>query len=152
MSEHTKGSTFEELYLQQRKKSSMLLIAVIVLAISTAGSLAWGFSKGSGSQPNTPGNFQGQGFNGGQGGPGGFAGPGRGLDVKQFFNDDGSVNNDEVKSFLDRIPSGGPSGSSSNFNFLDRFKETINQAATDGDITQDQADALIQAFETESES
>lgn len=151
MTEQAKGSTFEQLYLQQRKKSSLLLVAVIVLAITTAGSLAWGFSKtGSGSSPsNTPGNFQGQGF-GGQGGPGGG---GMNLDVKQFFNDDGSVNNDEVKSFLSRMPSGTSSSSSnSSFNFLDRFKERINQSADDGDITQEQADALIKAFETESNS
>ena len=71
------------------------------------------------------------------------------MDVTQFFNDDGSVDTSEVESFMSRMPSGrGNAG----FNFLDRFKDMINQAADDGDITQDQADALIKAFEAESES
>ena len=143
MSEHAKGSTFEELYLEQRKKSSMLLIAVVVLAIATAGSLAWGFSKNGGSTSSgMPGNFQGQGFNG-EGGPSG-AGGRMGMNVKQFFKDDGSVDTDEVKSFVSRMPSG---NSNSGFNFLDRFKENISQSVEDGDITQSQADALTKAFE-----
>ncbi len=142
MSESNRGSSFEELYLQQKKKGEILLIAVIVLAIVAAGGLAWGFSKDGGTGNQTgPGNFQqGQGFPGGGGGPGGGPGGMRGMNVTQFFND-------EVKSFLSRMPSG---GNNSGFNFLDRFKDMINQAAENGDITQAQADALIQAFEAES--
>ena len=144
MSEHSKGSTFEELYLEQRKKSQMLLVAVVVLAIATAGSLAWGFSKSGGTsgQPNM-GNFQQGGFNG-QGGPGGMRGM---MDIKSFFKDDGSVDTEKVKEITSRMPSG---GKNSGFNIVDRFKEQTTQAVTDGDITQDQADALIKAFESES--
>ena len=148
MSEQAKGSTFEELYLEQRKKSSMLVVAVVVLAITTVGSLAWGFSNngsGASNQTANTGQFPGGDFNG-QNGPGGMRG-GMNMDVKQFFNDDGSVKTSEVESFLSRMPSGGNSSNSS-FNFLDRFKEMINQAADNGEITQDQAQALIQAFES----
>lgn len=148
MSEQIKGSTFEELYLEQRKKSSMLVVAVVVLAITTVGGLAWGFSNngsGTSNQTANTSQFPGGDFNG-QNGPGSMQG-GMNMDVKQFFNDDGSVKTSEVESFLGRMPSGGNS-SNSGFNFLDRFKEMINQAADNGEITQDQAQALIQAFES----
>ena len=144
MSEHCKGSTFEELYLEQRKKSQMLLIAVVVLAIATAVSLAWGFSKsGSTSRPDMANGGFSQGMNG-QGGPGGMRGM---MDIKSFFKDDGSVDTEKVKEITSRMPSG---GKNSGFNIVDRFKEQTTQAVTDGDITQDQADALIKAFESES--
>ena len=148
MSEQTTTTdAFETLYLERRKKSQLLIIAVVILAIATAGSLAWGLSNNASNPSNMPGNFQGQGF-GGQGGPGSMRG-GMNMDVTQFFNNDGSVNHDEVDSFLSRMPSG---NGNAGFNFLDRFTDMINQAADDGDITQSQADALIQAFESGSES
>ncbi len=148
--------TFEVLYLAQRKKSQILLIAVIILAVATASSLAWSLSKNNSSQ-TTPNGFPGQGFDGQQGAPGGMQGPGGGMrgmmDVKQFFKDDGSVDTDVVKSFVSRMPSGRSGSSSSDgFNFLDRFKENINQAAKDGDITEDQASKLIEAFEAQESS
>lgn len=147
MSEQIKGSTFEELYLQQRKKSQMLLVAVIILAVVAAGSLAWGFSKdGSQNQADT-GNFpQGQGFNG-QGSPGGGPGGGMGMDIKSFFKDDGSVDTERIEQMTSRMPSGGSRGS---FNIADMIKQQADQAVEDGDITQAQADALIKAFESES--
>lgn len=140
--QQAKSSTFEELYLQQRKKSSVLLIAAVVLALSTVGSLAWGFSKDSDSSNTADGQTSFQNGNGFQG-RGGLGGQ-MGFKVEQFFNDDGSINNDEVSSFMERTPSGMAD------NFLDRFVERINQAADDGDITKDQAEALINALETES--
>ena len=144
MPEHSKGSTFEELYLEQRKKSQMLLIAVVVLAIATAGSLAWGFSKsGSTSRPDMANGGFSQGMNG-QGGPGGMRGM---MDIKSFFKDDGSVDTDKVKEMTSRMPSG---GGRSGFNISDMIKRQADQAVTDGDITQAQADALIKAFESES--
>ena len=146
--------TFEVLYLQQRKKSQLLLIAVIVLSVATAGSLAWGVSKSNSPQP-MPNGTPGQRFDSRQGGPGDMRRPGGGMrgmmNVKQFLKDDGSVDTDAVKSFVGRMPSGrGGSLNSSGFNFLDRFKGTIEQAAEDGDITKEQASALMQAFESES--
>ena len=121
MSEQTTTTdTFEALYLEQRKKSQLLIIAVVILAVSTAGSLAWGFSNTKNNSSAMPGNSQGQGFGGqnGQGGPGGMRG-GMNMDVEQFFNDDGSVNQDEVDSFLSRMPSG---SGNAGFDFLDRFR------------------------------
>ena len=144
MSEHNKDSTFEGLYLEQRKKSQMLLVAVVVLAVATTGSLAGGFGK-SGSTAGRPnmGNLQQGGFNG-QSGPGGMRGM---MDIKSFFKDDGSVDTDKVKEMTSRMPSG---GNNSGFTIVDRFKQQATQAVTDGDIAQDQADALIKAFESES--
>ncbi len=149
MSDSVKGSTFEELYLQQRKKSSMLLIAVIVLAVTTAVSIAWGMSKNNNTNnpSNGPSNFQGQGFDG-QNGPGGGMRGGMNMNIKQFFKDDGSVDTSAVDSFMSRMPSGGQAGNSG-FNFLDRFKEMIDQSVEKGDITEDQGNALMDAFEAE---
>ncbi|HMQ95811.1 MAG TPA: hypothetical protein PKD19_01190 [Candidatus Saccharibacteria bacterium] len=148
MSDQGKGSTFEELYLQQRKKSSMLLIAVIVLAVTTAGSVAWGMSKTTTSNPsNRPSDFQGQGFDGQNSPRGGMRG-GMNMNIKQFFKDDGSVDTSAVDSFMSRMPSGGQAGNSG-FNFLDRFKEMIDQSVEKGDITEDQGNALMDAFEAE---
>ena len=143
------GSTFEELYLEQRKKSQMLIVAVAVLAVVAVGSIAWGVSQSS-NQSRTPGNFQEQGF-GRQNGPSGMGGMrgGMNMNIKQFFNDDGLVKTSEVESFLNRMPSGRGRGG---FNITDMIERQADQAVTDGDITQDQADALIKAFETESES
>ena len=136
-------------------KSSILLAAVIILAISTTGSLVWGFTKSGGNNSNQstmPGNLQDQNYSN-RGGSSDMGGPrgGMNFNVKQFFNDDGSVNNDKVKSFLSSMPSRGNS-SSSGPNMTNRFEEMINQAASDGTITQDQADALTKAFESESSS
>lgn len=138
MSELRKN-TFEELYLQQKKKSSLLMIAVAVLAITTVGSAAWGFSKSS-TSTQAPDGVATRGFNG-QGGMG-MGGPGMQMDITQFFNSDGSVNEDQVKTMVSRLPSGASS------QFLSRFEEQIDQAVTDGKITQTQADALKKAFES----
>ena len=144
------GSTFEELYLEQRKKSQMLIVAVVVLAVVAVGGIAWGASQSS-SQSQTPGNFQEQGF-GGQNGPGGMGGMrgGMNMDIKQFFSDDGSVKTSEVESFLSQMPSG--SGNRGGFSITNMIERQTDQAVEDGDITQGQADALIKAFESESKS
>lgn len=138
MADKKEVSTFEELYLEQKKKNSRLMIAVIVLSITTVGGLMVGVMKSNNGGMQPPGGFQssnGQGF---QGGPGGGMGQ---MNVKRFFKDDGSVDTDEVKDLLDRSPSGG------NSDFLTRFKEGITRAVKNGDITQAQADALIKAIE-----
>lgn len=137
MSENKKD-VFEELYLQQKRKSSILLAVTVVLAITTAGSLYWGFDRAkTNNSAQPPAGFENrgeQGFpNGGQMGR---------MDFTRFFNEDGSVKNTEVQNMVDRLPSGAGS------QFLSRFKDNINQAAKDGKITQTQADALIKAFES----
>jgi len=124
---------FEELYLKERKKSSVLLIATIVLALIASGSLIWAVSKGSNTQ-DLPNGVTNQGVNG-QGGLRGN-GPGMTLDIKSFFKDDGSVDTDKVDEITSRMPSGASS------RFTDMIKEQVDQAVKDGDITQEQADAL----------
>lgn len=136
------GNEFEELYLKERKKSSILLVAAIVLAISTTGSLIWGVSNLS-STPQLPSGANGQDF--GSGGQFG-GGPGMGMDIKSFFKEDGSVDTDRIDEITSRLPSGIGSG------FTDRIKEQADQAVEDGDITQDQADALKEAIDKATES
>ena len=139
------GDEFEELYLKERKKSSMLLIAVIVLALSTVGSIIWAINSSSSSQQTSqfPGSgAPGQGF-GGQGGfPSGSSGPGGGFDVTSLFNDDGSVDTDLVDEITGNFPGGGDS------RFIELMTQQAEQAVEDGDITQDQADALIDELES----
>lgn len=128
-------NAFEELYLQQKKKSSVLMIVTIVLVITTAGSLIWGFNKSGGNSMQPPAGFQG---GSGQGMMSG--GPTGQMDFTRFFNDDDTVNTEAIQDMIGRLPSGASS------QFLERFTESINQAAKDGKITQSQADALIKAF------
>jgi hypothetical protein len=138
MSENKKD-VFEELYLGQKKKSSILLAVTVVLAVTTVGSLYWGFNntkKNNVAQP--PAGFENR---GGQGFPNGGQMGGQ-MDVTRFFNEDGSVKTAEVQSMVDRLPSGAGS------QFLSRLKDNIDQAAKDGKITQAQADALNKAFES----
>lgn len=144
--EHKQTDEFEELYLRERKKSSLLIVAVITLAIATAGSLIWGASKQSSTPGGLPEGFQGQ-QDKGFGGRGGFrGGPGMAMDIKHFFKDDGSVDADQIDQLTSRLPSGMGS------RFTDRIKEQADQAVKDGDITQAQADALKEKLDTVTES
>lgn len=140
MSENKKNNTFEDLYIEQKKRNSVLMTLVVVLAITTIGGLGWGFSKSNTDLQGPPSGFQGP---GGQGFPGGSMGQ---MNFDRFFKDDGSVDTEAVQDMVDRLPSGAGS------DFIDRFSEGINQAAEDGDITQAQADELINAFETAGDS
>lgn len=132
---------FEELYLKERKKSSMLLIAVVALAILAAGSLIWAISKDS-STSQLPENAPSQGF----GGRGQAGGGSPGMDITNFFKDDGSVDTEQIDELTNRFPSGAGS------QFTDMIKERADQAVEDGDITQEQADELIEKIETATES
>lgn len=134
---------FEELYLKERKKSSILLVAVIVLAVTTGGGLIWGATKQS-NAPELPNGAPSQGF-GGQGGMR-SGGPGMGMDIKNFFKDDGAVDTERIDELTSRMPSGAGSG------FTDIIKEQADQAVEDGDITQAQADALKEEIDTAVES
>lgn len=137
MSNH---NAYEELYLEQKKKNSIMLVAIIALVIISVGSIVWGVSQANNSSgaPQGATGQNGQGFPGG-GGPDGGMGQ---MNFAQFFNDDDSVDTEAVEEFVSRMPSGGDS------QFLERFKENINQAAEDGDITSTQASELIAAFES----
>ncbi len=144
---HNDDNEFEMLYLKERKKSSILLIVAIVLAVATAGSVLWAVNKEPASSSQFPSGTPGQDFNGQGGFPGGGqGGPGFGLDVTSFFKDDGSVDTDKVDETTSRFPGGGDS------RFTDLMQQRVDQAVEDGDITQDQADKLMDAFSTATES
>lgn len=146
MSTKKDTSTFEDLYLKEKKKSSILLGGVVVLAVLATLSLSWAITKKGAAPQGGAGSFAAN-LNGQnpQGGPGG--GGMRQMDFTEFFNDDGSVKTERVQEMLGRMPSG-----NSDQNFLTRIKEDINQAVEDGKITQEQATALINAFQAEQES
>lgn len=137
------GSVFEELYLKEKKKNSILLGIAIVLAIVTVGSLIWASGKQSSESSQTS-----EGPRAGQFGPGqgGMRGQGMGMDITSYFNEDGSVDTAAVEEIIARFPSGASS------RFTDRIKESADQAVTDGDITQEQADALIAEIESQAEA
>ncbi|MDO8335275.1 MAG: hypothetical protein Q7T74_00640 [Candidatus Saccharibacteria bacterium] len=137
---HQHSDEFEELYLKERKKSSILVAVVVVLALATTGSLLWGINKNS-STAQLPTGAQSQGF--GQGGP---PSGGMRMNIKSFFKDDGSVDSDKVDELTSRAPSGAGS------RFTDMFKEQADKAVEDGDITQAQADDLIAKIKAASES
>ncbi len=136
---HQQANEFEELYLKQKRKSSILLATAIVLGFTTGGSLIWGASQQAETQ-GMRGGAPSQGF-GSQSG-----GPGMGIDIKSFFNDDGSVDEDRIDELTSRMPSGAGS------QFKDMIKQQADQAVEDGDITQEQADALSEKIDTATES
>lgn len=129
---------FEDLYLKERKKSSMLTIAVVVLSIVTVWTLAWSLGSSSDTAQTPAAGQFGEG-----GGPGG-GGQGMMQDISSFFADDGSVDTDQIEEMTSRFPSGADSDMSSRI--VDMMQQQADTAVEDGDITQEQADALMEAF------
>ena len=147
--ENTNTSSVEELYLKEKKKSMILLVTTVLFATLFLSSLAFDLGSDSndsdtGSSAQTEHSIDGQ---QNQGGPGQGRGQGRaGQDITAFFNDDGSVDQDAVDTFAERIgQGGGPQGADSS-QFLDRFSEQIYTAVESGDITQTQGEELLSAL------
>jgi hypothetical protein len=135
--------SYKSLYLKEKKKSSIFLILSIVLTILFFGTLAWAVVEANNDGKKGIRNGQGNGMFDDQAGPNDQNGRGRGMmmNFKNFLNSDGSVNTEEVKSFVSRMPSG--TGSS---NFQTRINQEIDQAVKNGTITQDQATAIKNAI------
>ena len=154
ISSEDNNNNYEVLYNKEKKKGSVFLILTIALTILFFGALAWGITE-SNEKPKNMGRSMDskmeQGLQGkmgqkermmedGRGEPGE---QGRGMmrmKFDRFLNDDGSVDNQEVKEFLGNMPANAKE------NFTDKLNSNLEQAVKDGKITQDQANALKNAI------
>lgn len=134
------GQSIEELYLGEKKKSQILMSATVLLSLALVGSITAYVKKPTASSNTfTPpsqfaGGPPGSGENGGQFRMG-F------QDMTQFFKDDGSVDTAQLDELTSRLPAGASD------RFLERLTLNIDQAVTDGKLTQDQATKLKAALE-----
>lgn len=119
------GAIFEPLYLRERQKSKYLLTSTIILSILFLGALVINPAAESATQVGR-----------GQGG----GGMGRqGMSITTFFNEDGSLNQDQV----DRVNSVPAERKEA---FAGQLGTQIAGAVSDGTITTDQATALKKAL------
>ena len=148
-------NNYEVLYQKEKKKGTVFLVLTVALTILFFGSLAWGISEAN--EPNMP-KFKNEKIRAekfeqkmGLEGRAGAAerrsdeNEGRGdrkmnMNFNRFLNDDGTVDTNEVKEFLSRMPE------SMKTEAKDKFNEKLDQAVKDGKITQDQANSLKNAI------
>ena len=135
----THASSFEQLYLKERKKAWIFMNTTAVAAVLAVGLLVYAVNKKTEApEPAALGENGPRMQFDGEDGPGGRMQ--MRMDVTQFLNDDGSVDTDRVNDMLERLPD--------NFreDMLGRMETQIDEAVSDDDITQDQATALKSAF------
>jgi hypothetical protein len=166
-----KGRTFEELYVQERKKAQVFGAATVVLAFLLAGSVLVGLGK----QPAPPmatgpgaggfdGRMGGQGM--GEGGYGGQTGQGApiirgpgsggsggkvlmpGDQITDYLSADGTVNSNKIKDNLNS-KYGPPEMMETGLRARAR---QIDEAEAGGQITPQQADELRRAWIDEAEA
>ncbi len=133
------GRSWESMYQAERKKARILGATTVAASLLAVGLGAWGVSNEGAAAAGGPGQF-----GGGQGAtsqmaPPGSTGtmPGQGGPMGQdlgsiLLNSDGSVNTEAVQQFVTRMPSGA----------LDQI---LAMAVQNGELTQDQADAITAA-------
>lgn len=129
--------SIEQQYLKERKKSQILTITNAVTVIVLAFAIVWGFQNSANiNRGQMPGSGMPE-LNGGTppGGPMGM------NNVEDFFNDDGSVDTDQVDEVKGNLPEGFED------QFLSRMDDQIDQAVENEDITSDQATELRNEFE-----
>ena len=149
------GKNYEVLYEKEKKKGTVFLVLTVALTILFFGSLAWGISEAN--EPSSPkfrnDNIRAENFEQKMGPKeraeaaerrGGDS-EGRGdrqmrMNFERFLNEDGTVDTNEVKEFLSRMPE------SMKTEAKDKFNEKLDQAVKDGKITQDQANSLKNAI------
>ena len=132
-----KGSTasVEELYLQEKKKASILMVSVVVLAVLLVGSVMTRPDSSAADSTATQNTQQ-----RGAGGRGGQS-------VTEFFDESGAVDQDAVDVFASRATQGGGPAGANSSQFLERFTQQIDTSIESGEITQAQGDALQAAFD-----
>lgn len=135
--EHTRKNTFEELYLKKRKKRLVFMSVGAVLAILLIGLFVVNLAgkHGPGSKLSSSSN---------ESSPHSGTGPAKqgvdDLNMKDFFNSDGSVNTDEVNALLQRVPSQFRS------HLPGRIEPQIDAAVANSEITSQQAVELKKAL------
>lgn len=144
MDQTTGGSSFEHLYVKERKKTRIFMATTGMAVVLALGSLVYAGNKKADNPTGAPGLGSNSGqtapFGGQGGGPGGDGGMRMQMDITNFLNDDGNVDTEQINEMLDRIPD------DFREDMLDRMEAQIDEATQDGDITSDQATALKQAF------
>jgi len=118
----------EELYIKEKKKSQTFMIISAVLTVMLIGL----FLVHSGNNTTTAGVSNAS--------PGNAVGAGRfggGIIITDYFYTDGSLDKDAVNERLQTIPA------SSQSMFIERFSGRIQASADAGEISQNQANALI---------
>jgi hypothetical protein len=123
-------NTFEQLYLKERKKATIFMVAAIALAVLSAGLLVHTFSNGTKNTVGADGTMR--------------LGDGNGapmmqFDIKSFFKEDGGVDQDKVDEMKSRIPE-------DSSRLSDFIGPGIDTAVEDGEITSEQAAALKTAL------
>lgn len=130
MTQHSENvATIEELYIKEKNKAKIFMISTAVLGVLLVGSLLV-IVNDTGADEHQPAAstlMQGQ---------GGGAGGGR-VTVTSLFDSDGSLNATAVNDMVAAVP---PETQS---RFLERFGDRVQYSVTSGEITQAQADALI---------
>lgn len=118
------GNTFEGLYLKERKKATIFMTSAIILAVLAAGLLVYVLSAPQGMRGQSDGMVRMR----------------MGLDIKSFFNEDGSVDSAKVSEMTDRVPEGNKD------RMLESMGSTIDSAVQDGEITSAQSTELKKAM------
>lgn len=137
--EDKNNKSFEKLYLKERKKNQIFIMVAAVLSILLVGLVILNFQTKK--QSTDQGPNQAQDFPGSFGqNTGGFQGQ-RGLqEIDGFFNDDGTVDTDQVSQLKKNLPTGFES------RFLTRVSSQIDSAVDGNDITSEQGEKLKEAF------
>ena len=137
--EDKNNKSFEKLYLKERKKSQLFLLVTVVLTILLIGSVAFNFQNQKQSPDQNSSQSQSLSGTFGQN-SGGFQGMRGSLEISEFFNEDGTVDTDQVNQVKDNIPDGFED------RFVSRISSQIDAAVDKGDITNDQSGKLKTAF------
>lgn len=135
-------------YLKERKKSRLFMATTAVAVVLLIGSLLYAVGQSDSTQVADP-------VGGGAGleeghrpgsAPGEGGGLGQGsLSMQQFFDADGSLNEELVASFRERAEQMGATGQFSN-----RLVGAISNSVATGEITQEQADELLEGLDLSS--
>lgn len=132
-------------YLNERKKSRLFMVTTAVAVLLLIGSLFYAVGQNNTTQVADPGSGSAgleEGHGSGFGGPGGGGGLGQpDLLMERFFNEDGSVNEEGVAPFKERAEQFGTEGQ-----FADRLLTSVSELVASGEITQEQAEELLEAL------
>lgn len=131
----TQGDSFEKLYLAERQKSKIFLGSTVLVTILLLITGYLYLQKPTNTTSTAPATQNGMSnFPGG----GSFNGPSglMGTEIKGFFKNDGSVDENKVSQLTENVPS------EFKDRLLDRFDQQIDEAVSNSEITSDQGSAL----------
>lgn len=135
---HTTADPWHTKYRAERTKARVLGATTVATSLLCVGLAAWGLNADNGTAASGPGQFAGPGTASqfappGQGSRGMLPGGPMGQTLAdQLFNSDGSVNTTAVTRLTASLPAGA-------------LEQMLNLAVSNGDLTQDQADAITAA-------